>query len=74
MKKKKINGIEITDETFKLVTEKEFNEILDSISKEEHELYTGYMEFQSWEDIDFIASYFTDDITDGKRFAMLSNE
>ena len=74
MKKKKINGIEITDETFKLVTEKEFNEILDSISKEEHELYTGYMEFQSWDDIDFVPSYFTDDVTDGKRYAMLSNE
>lgn len=72
MRSKMINGIEVTDETFELISEEEFDKLLESISSEKNELYSGYIEFQSWEDIDFIASYFTDDITDGKRYAMLN--
>lgn len=72
MKKKIINGIEITDETFELVTEEEFDKTLNLISEGKHEEYTGFLEADSFEDINFVASYFTDDITDGNRYAMLS--
>ena len=72
--KKIINGIEITDDTFELVTVEEFDNIINLILKEEHDLYNSFMEFETFDDIDFIPSYFTDDITDGKRVAMLSIE
>ena len=72
--KKIINGIEVTDDTFELVTVEEFDNTLSSIVKEEHHLYSGFMEFERFDDIDFIPSYMTDDITDGKRVAMLSIE
>lgn len=72
--KKIINGIEVTDDTFELVTAKEFDDTLNLILKEKHELYSGFMEFEKFDDIDFIPSYMTDDITDGKRVAMLSIE
>ena len=70
--KKTINGIEVTDDTFKLVTVEEFDNTLNLILNEEHGLYSGFMEFERLDDIDFIPSYMTDDITDGKRIAMLS--
>lgn len=34
------------------------------VTKEEHELYNGFMEFERVENIDFIPSYMTDDITE----------
>ena len=72
MKTKIINGIQVTDETFNLIPTKEFNQILESIIDEKNEEYSGFMAFESWEDIDFVPSYMTDDITDGKQYAMLS--
>lgn len=72
MLKKIINGIEITDETFSLVTAEEFDKTLDLISNEKHNEYSGYVEVNSFDEIDFVPSCFTDDITDGKRYAMLS--
>lgn len=72
--KKIINGIEVTDDTFELVTAEEFDNTLNLILKEEHELYSGFVEFERFDDIDFVPSYMTDDITDGKRVAMLSIE
>ena len=72
MKTKIINGIQVTDETFNLIPTKEFNQILESIIDEKNEDYSGFMAFESWEDIDFVPSYMTDDITDGKQYAMLS--
>ena len=72
MKTKIINGIQVTDETFNLISTKEFNQILESIIDEENEEYSGFMAFESWDDIDFVPNYMTDDITDGQQYAMLS--
>ena len=72
--KKIINGIEVTSESFERVSRKDFDTILSSILNEENTEYTGFMEFESWDEIDFVPSYFTDDITDGTRYAMLSRE
>lgn len=52
------------------VTEAYFDETLEMISEEEHELYFGFIEYEDLEDLEDLYSY-SDTITDGKRVAFL---
>ena len=53
-----------------VVTEAYYDETLEMISEEVHELYFGYIEFEDLEDLEDLYSY-SDTITDGKRVAFL---
>ena len=52
------------------VTEAYYDETLEMISDEVHELYFGYIEFEYLEELEDLYSY-SDTITDGKRVAFL---
>ena len=53
-----------------VVTEAYYDETLEMISDEVHELYFGYIEFEYLEELEDLYSY-SDTITDGKRVAFL---
>ena len=52
------------------VTETYYDDTLNKIAEEVHEIYYGYVEFENLEEIEDIYSY-SDTITDGKRVAFL---
>ena len=53
-----------------VVTEAYYDETLEMITDEVHEIYFGYIEFEDLEELEDLYSY-SDTITDGKRVAFL---
>ena len=52
------------------VTEAYYDDTLNKISEENHEIYFGFMEYEELEELEDLYSY-SDTITDGKRVAFL---
>lgn len=72
MRKKIINGFEILENDFERVSKEYFDSKLDAILSGSDPDYTSFVEVERFDDIDFVSSDFTYNITDGQRFAFLN--